>query len=106
MILTKREKNLLLGAVASSMLYQGWHIRIRDMYNSRGNKITGSCMLIPSWIEESEEEFGKKELILTVKSPYEYVLRNSLDEKGESEKVYSSIMALLYGIKGYYNLED
>lgn len=104
MILTKREKELLLNVVSTSILYMGWNIRIKDIYDSKGNKDTGSCILIPIWIEEDDEEFGKKELRLIIKSPWEYVLQNRLDE--EDEKVYGSVMSLLDAIKGYYNLED
>lgn len=104
MILTKREKELLLNVVSSSLLYLGWNIEVKDIYDFKGNKDTGSCILIPTWIEKDDEEFSKKELKLTIKSPWEYVLQNRLDE--EDEKVYGSVMSLLDAIKGYYNLED
>lgn len=99
--LTKREKEILSNVVATGICHKNWNFDIKDNYDSKGRKMD-SFSIIPMWIEKDEEEYGKKELTITVILPYEYRVKDNFG----FEKVCVTVFELLDLIQDYYSLED
>lgn len=105
--LTKREKELLLNIIATGIYHKKWNFDIKRVYDSKGNK-TNSFTIIPMWIEKDEEEYGKRELTISIHLSSTVILSYAYRVKDNFgfERSCVTVFELLDLIQDYYDLED